>query len=182
MIPKRTNEPTLREAIQSVVQSDNDVENILIELTVLFQKTGGFTIHQILKIFNSYEWGKHLAHEFKNEFQNGSFKEAFKTRQTTEKLQKEYKRFILDAPQKKFTYIDEPKIKIEKKDVLTELIYREIGKLDEILQVLKDLKIVVPDEGYSLSESDAFCWIEEKPNKEEKKRVLTALGYDVSML
>lgn len=76
----------------------------------------------------------------------------------------------------------EPRLVIELKNVIDELIYRELSKLYEILQVLEDLKIVVPDKGWTLSESDGYCWMEDDPSIEEKKRVLTALGYDVSML
>lgn len=77
---------------------------------------------------------------------------------------------------------NEPRLVIEPKNVIDELIYRELSKLYEILQVLEDLKIVVPDKGWTLSESDGYCWMERDPSIEEKKRVLTALGYDVSML
>ena len=45
----------------------------------------------------------------------------------------------------------EPKLVIEPKNVIDELIYRELSKLYEILQVLEDLKIVVPDKGWTLS-------------------------------
>ena len=76
----------------------------------------------------------------------------------------------------------EPRLVIEPKNVIDELIYRELSKLDEILQVLEDLKIVVPDKDCALSESDGYSWMEDDPSIEEKKRVLTALGYDVSML
>lgn len=79
-------------------------------------------------------------------------------------------------------YEKELKLIIEPKNIIDELIYRELTKLDEILQVLEDLKIVVPDKGYTLTESDGYCWIEANPPKEEKKRVLAALGYDVSKL
>ena len=79
-------------------------------------------------------------------------------------------------------YKKEPKLIIEPKNIIDELIYRELGKLDELLQVLEDLEIVVPYEGYTLTESDGYCWMERDPSIEEKKRVLTALGYDVSML
>ena len=52
----------------------------------------------------------------------------------------------------------------------------------DILEVLKELNIAkIPPKGY-LSESDAWCWYEDNPSEEEKKRVLTALGYDVSKL
>lgn len=44
-------------------------------------------------------------------------------------------------------YKKEPKLIIEPKNILDELIYRELSKLDEILQVLEDLKIVIPEEG-----------------------------------
>ncbi len=76
----------------------------------------------------------------------------------------------------------EPKLVIEPKNVIDELIYRELGKLYELLQVLEDLGIVVPYKGYTLTESDGYCWMERNPSLEEKKRVLTALGYDVSKL
>lgn len=79
-------------------------------------------------------------------------------------------------------YKKEPKLIIEPKSIMDEQIYRELSKLDEILQVLEDLKIVVPEEGWTLTESDGYCWMERDPSEEEKKRVLTALGYDVSKL
>lgn len=79
-------------------------------------------------------------------------------------------------------YKKEPKLIIEPKNILDELIYHELSKLDEILQVLEDLKIVIPEEGWTLTESDGYCWIEREPSEEEKKRVLAALGYDVSKL
>lgn len=76
----------------------------------------------------------------------------------------------------------EPKLIIEPKSIIDELIYRELSKLDEILQVLEDLKIVIPEEGWTLTESDGYCWMERDPSEEKKKRVLAALGYDVSKL
>lgn len=76
----------------------------------------------------------------------------------------------------------EPKLIIEPKSIINELIYRELSKLDEILQVLEELGIVVPDEGWTLTESDGYCWMEREPSTEEKKRVLAALGYDISKL
>ncbi len=48
--------------------------------------------------------------------------------------------------------------------------------------VFEKLKIVeIPPKGY-ISESQLYCWIEKDPTKAEKKKVLTALGYDVSKL
>lgn len=71
---------------------------------------------------------------------------------------------------------------MKNKNIIEELICHELSRLDELLEVLEELKIVqIPPKGY-LSESDAWCWYEDKPSEEEKKRVLTALGYDVSKL
>ena len=57
-----------------------------------------------------------------------------------------------------------------------------MAKTYEIINVMESLDIIpIPPKGY-LSESDAWCWYEDNPSEEEKKRVLTALGYDVSKL
>lgn len=73
--------------------------------------------------------------------------------------------------------------KITKKNVIDELVYRELTKLDEICNVLESLGIVKkPDWKEYLTESDAYSWMEANPTKAEKKKVLTALGYDVSKL
>ena len=72
--------------------------------------------------------------------------------------------------------------KIKHKDIIDELLLREISQGNEILEVLHDLKILsIPFKGY-LSESDAYIWFENKPSKIEKKQVLAALGYDVENL
>ena len=71
---------------------------------------------------------------------------------------------------------------MKNKNIIEELICHELSRLDELLEVLKELNIVkIPPKGY-LQESDAWCWYEDNPSEEEKKRVLTALGYDVSKL
>lgn len=71
---------------------------------------------------------------------------------------------------------------MKNKNIIEELICHELSRLDELLEVLKELNIVkIPPKGY-LSESDAWCWYEDNPSEEKKKRVLTALGYDVSKL
>ena len=71
---------------------------------------------------------------------------------------------------------------MKNKNIIEELMCHELFRLEELLEVLEELKIVqIPPKGY-LSESDAWCWYEDNPSEEEKKRVLTALGYDISKL
>ncbi|MFI3241742.1 MAG: hypothetical protein R3Y43_04170 [Alphaproteobacteria bacterium] len=74
-------------------------------------------------------------------------------------------------------------MKKAKKNIIDELIRHEVIKLDEICDALVETKILkIKDwKGY-ISESDVFCWFEENPSVEEKRKVLTALGYDVSNL
>ena len=68
------------------------------------------------------------------------------------------------------------------KKVIDELLKYELAKTYEIINVMESLDIIpISPKGY-LSESDAWCWYEDNPSEEEKKRVLTALGYDVSKL
>lgn len=180
MIPKETNEPAFFEAIEEAVGSKEKAQKTIMAIVPLINEISDFALGKAVGFLGSYEWGKSIAKEFKKEIINGTFATAFKKRITQNRLEKDYVDFVKNAPKKK--YIEQPRLKIEKKDVLEELIHGEIAKLDEILQVLEDLQIVVPDEGYELSESDAFCWIEDKPSRDEQKRVLTALGYDVSKL
>ena len=71
---------------------------------------------------------------------------------------------------------------MKNKNIIEELICHELSRLDGLLEVLKELNIAkIPPKGY-LSESDAWCWYEDNPSEEEKKRLLTALGYEVSKL
>lgn len=69
---------------------------------------------------------------------------------------------------------------MKKKNIIDELIALELLRLNDLLDVLEAIGPKVPG-GYS-SESDAYCWFDENPSHAEKKKVLTALGYDVSML
>lgn len=68
------------------------------------------------------------------------------------------------------------------KNIIDELIKHELHYMDAMLETLEDLKLVqIPPKGF-LTESDGWCWFEENPRVEDKKRLLTALGYDVSKL
>ena len=69
-----------------------------------------------------------------------------------------------------------------KRDVVDELIIRELNVLDDILDALEKLKLIDTSYlGYG-TESDGWCWFEANPPREEKLRVLEGLNYDVSGL
>ncbi len=70
----------------------------------------------------------------------------------------------------------------EKRDVLEALLMYEISLGTEIVDVLVKLKYIELPEHTVFSDSHAWCWLENEPTKAEKKKVLTALGYDVSKL
>ena len=68
------------------------------------------------------------------------------------------------------------------KDIVDELLLREIHLLDDILEVLSKMKLIDTSFlGYG-TESDALCWFEADPKREEKLKVLAKLGYDISRL
>jgi len=62
-----------------------------------------------------------------------------------------------------------------KKNLIDSALKYELMHLDEILKVLKDLKLV--DKETYFGESAAWNWFYEKPSLSEKKKVLSALGY-----
>ncbi len=70
----------------------------------------------------------------------------------------------------------------EKRDVLEALLMHEINLGTEIVDVLVKLKYIELPEHTVFSDSHAWCWLDNPPTKAEKKKVLTALGYDVSKL
>ena len=68
------------------------------------------------------------------------------------------------------------------KDIVDELIIRELNVLDDILDALEKLKLIDTSYlGYG-TESDAWCWFEREPSREEKLKVLATMGYDISRL
>lgn len=69
---------------------------------------------------------------------------------------------------------------MEKKNIINELISHEISKLSGIVEALGELGFI--DKNAYLSESAAWCWFEANPSIADKKKILTALGYDVSNL
>ena len=69
-----------------------------------------------------------------------------------------------------------------KKDVLEALLMHEISMPEQICEVLKNMKLIeIPKNGI-FYDSHAWCWLDNHPSKAEKKKVLTALGYNVSKL
>lgn len=68
------------------------------------------------------------------------------------------------------------------KDIVDELLKRELNGLDDILDALEKLKLIDTSYlGYG-TESDAWCWFEREPSREEKLKVLATMGYDISRL
>ena len=68
------------------------------------------------------------------------------------------------------------------KDIVDELLKRELNGLDDILDALEKLKLIDTCYlGYG-TESDAWCWFEREPSREEKLKVLATMGYDISRL
>ncbi len=68
------------------------------------------------------------------------------------------------------------------KDIVDELLLREINILDNILDVLDKMELIDTSSlGYG-TEIDARCWLEANPKREEKLKVLAKLGYDISRL
>ena len=68
------------------------------------------------------------------------------------------------------------------KDIVDELIIRELNVLDDILDALEKLKLIDTSYlGYG-TESDGWCWFERNPSREEKLKVLATMGYDISRL
>ena len=68
------------------------------------------------------------------------------------------------------------------KDIVDELLKRELNGLDDILDALEKLKLIDTSYlGYG-TESDAWCWFEREPSRKEKLKVLATMGYDISRL
>ncbi len=70
----------------------------------------------------------------------------------------------------------------EKRDVLEALLMHEINLGTEIVDVLGKLKYIELPEHTIFSDSHAWCWLDNPSTKAEKKKVLTAFGYDVERI
>lgn len=70
----------------------------------------------------------------------------------------------------------------QKKDILEALLMHEISMPEQILEVLEKMQLIAPTKDGVFYDSHAWCWLENNPSQAEKKKVLTALGYDVSKL
>lgn len=64
-----------------------------------------------------------------------------------------------------------------KKNVLDSAVRWEIlNNLYEVLPVLKQLGFI--KHNYPLTESSAWCWLEDEPNTKDKKKFLKQMGYE----
>ena len=66
-----------------------------------------------------------------------------------------------------------------KKNILHSLVAYELHR-GEVELVLKKLEVIPNDT--PLTESRLYCWVEDNPTDEERKLILTEIGYDISML